>query len=129
MNLICWIIGWSDQDLADELEVSRVTVIKLKNGAVKIRKIQYLAIINLIGNVAQTNQGKTYKFRRIILWVIDHIYHDYEQEEFEYFRNAISEVVRRTGRKVGMEKIHENVIQEASRILEEYGCLRGGEWQ
>lgn len=129
LKLICWIIGWSDQDLADELDVHRVTVTKLKNGSVEMRKIQYLAIRSLVHTFYRVKLGDVYQSSCILSWIMKHIHQGYEQEEFEYFKNAISKVVLNTGTKVGLEKIHKNVIQEAFRILDEHHCLYGGEWQ
>lgn len=92
------IAGWSAEQLASLLGVSRVTIVTLENTKDKMSTIQYLAIRRLFDEKIREDNNKQLEWA--IHYLVDE--RDVTPEEKKLFRKEIAEIAKGVGRKTGI---------------------------
>jgi len=114
LSTLRMLAGWSAEALADELDVTRQTIVNLEKDQTKITKIQYLVLSVIFYNKAKQDENKT--LRQALKFLIDSP-EEKEQERAKLCQeveNAVNKLGRRTGSKRA-------AIVAAATIVELFG--------
>ncbi len=102
LPIIRTIAGWSAKELADLLEVSRITIVNLENKKEgKMSVIQYLAIRKLFDE--EIKENKNDQLQKAIDFLVDR--DDVMESERESFREKCQAVAKKVGRRAGSAAI------------------------
>lgn len=109
--------GWSAEDLAKELGVTRQTIVNLEKKQTRITKIQYWALIK----VFEEQAGKSELLARLISILVTS--DDLDAAERDSLKKAIDTAANRVGRRSGAAAVGENVkkLLQDSRFLIAFG--------
>lgn len=123
MKLIFQLVGWSDQDLADALDLTRPTVTKLKNGKCKLTVVQYLACKKLIDDHLTMYQTVHKDEINAIVWIMSHVVmfqSEDDKKRLDELREIVNDAVKKSSKKLGSDHIHYNVIKAIQPWLKTY---------
>lgn len=108
------VAGWSAEELAEMLGVTRQTIVNLENSNThKMSKIQYIAIRALLEAEARSRTDQT--LGQVIEILVDR--EDFSEESKSMVKNTITTVSQGTSRRVGSAKTSEKVTLALSTIL------------
>ena len=116
------VAGWSAEELGEQLDVTRQTIVNLENGQTKMTKVQYMAIRLAFATEIQSNNNRTLLELLDILVDRD----DVPAAERTAVRKTIDDAVNRVGRRVGSDAASKAAIDAIKKSHTFSTLIAGG---
>ena len=107
------VAGWSAEELARLLNVTRQTIVNLETGQTKMTQIQYIAIRSILEAEAQSKNNET--LAKLIIMMVDQ--DDISDEKREELKKTVDGAVINVGRRVGSAAASQAAISAIMALI------------
>lgn len=107
------VAGWSAEDLGNQLDVTRQTIVNLETGRIKMTKIQYLAIRMALQREIEEHENKT--LEKVLVLLVDA--EGLDQEHRNQVKATVDSAAKRPGRRAGASMASKAAIEALAPVL------------